>query len=182
MTQSLLEERFKLKVHRETRELPVYELTIGKSGLKLQSPKEGACVTSAQNGPPAPPLSAGQLPSPPCGAASVSITTSGARIIGGKVSMSAFASTLSNMLGRSVIDKTGFTGTFDLEMSFAPDQALAGLPPGAPGTPTGPPLATDPLGVSIFTAIQEQLGLKLESGKGAVDVLVIDSAEKPSEN
>jgi len=182
MTQSLLEDRFKLKAHRETRELPVYDLTVSRSGLKLLSPKEGSCVTPDPNGPPLVPAP-GQAPTPVCGAAVVTITPSGARILGGKVSMASLTPTLSNLLGRTVIDKTGFTGTFDVDLQFAPDQALAVLPPpGPPGAPGATAPATDPAGPSIFTAIQEQLGLKLDSGKGPVEVLVIDSVEKPTEN
>jgi uncharacterized protein (TIGR03435 family) len=81
------------------------------------------------------------------------------------------------MLGRTVIDQTAHTETFDVRLTFAPDAALAGLPGGAPGAPLA-----NASGASIFTAIQEQLGLKLESGTGPVEVLVIDSVEKPSEN
>jgi len=182
MTQSLLEDRFKLKAHRETRELPVYDLTVSRSGLKLLPPKEGSCVTPDPNGPPLVPAP-GQAPTPVCGAAVVTITPSGARILGGKVSMASLILTLSNMLGRTVIDKTGFSGAFDVDLQFAPDQALAVLPPpGPPGAPGATAPAADPAGPSIFTAIQEQLGLKLDSGKGPVEVLVIDSVEKPTEN
>jgi uncharacterized protein (TIGR03435 family) len=78
-----------------------------------------------------------------------------------------------------MIDRTGFTGTFDIRLEFARDQALSA----APGGPSAPPeLATDVSKPSIFTALQEQLGLKLESGKGPVEILVIDHVEKPSEN
>jgi uncharacterized protein (TIGR03435 family) len=72
---------------------------------------------------------------------------------------------------RPVVDRTGLTGAFDGELTFAP-QPLPGLPP--------PPVSPD--AVSVFTALQEQLGLKLEAGRGPVPVLVIDNAEKPSEN
>jgi uncharacterized protein (TIGR03435 family) len=86
-------------------------------------------------------------------------------------------------LGRPVIDKTGYTSPFDLKLEFSRDQVTAGLPgppmpagdPGAaPTAENGPP--------SILRAIQEQLGLKLDSGKGPVDVLVIDHVERPSAN
>ena len=185
MTQSLLEDRFKLKAHRETRELPVYDLTVSRNGLKLLPPKEGSCVTPDPNGQPVPPSpqGPGQSPSPVCGAAVVTITPSGARILGGKVSMASLTPTLSNLLGRTVIDKTGFTQTFDVDLQFAPDQVLAVLPPpGPPGAAGATAPAADPAGPSIFTAIQEQLGLKLDSGRGPVEVLVIDSVEKPTEN
>jgi uncharacterized protein (TIGR03435 family) len=85
------------------------------------------------------------------------------------------------MLGRTVVDKTGLTGKYDVKAQWTPDQnqlqALAG------GAPPGEPVPQfDPNGPSIFTALQEQLGLKLESQKGPVDILVIDHVEKPSEN
>ena len=85
------------------------------------------------------------------------------------------ARNLSAMAGRTVIDRTGLTGTFDLDLTWTPDQ----LPPG-PAPPGAPPI--DPNGPSLFTAMQEQLGLKLQSGKAPVPVLIIDRAEKPSEN
>ena len=91
--------------------------------------------------------------------------------------MGAFASSLSNLLGRTVIDKTAFAGTFDVHLEFAPDEAIAGLPGQPAPSPSG-----DSTAPSIFTALQEQLGLKAESSKGQVEVLVIDHVERPSEN
>ena len=83
------------------------------------------------------------------------------------------ARNLSSFTGRIVLDKTGLTGTFDLDLTWTPDQIPQGpLPPGAP--------PIDPNGPSIFTAVQEQLGLKLDSQKGPVEVLVIDRAERPT--
>jgi uncharacterized protein (TIGR03435 family) len=160
MLQSLLEERFKLMAHRETRNLPIYVLQPAKSGLKLPPPKEGSCV--------------GQR----CGTPAISITTQGTRIFGSQISMAAFARMLSVAFARPVIDKTGFTGTFDADVSFLPDQATSGLPNIVPGLLPLP----DPNAVTIFTALQEQLGLKLDSNKGPVEVLVIDSAQRPSVN
>jgi uncharacterized protein (TIGR03435 family) len=81
-------------------------------------------------------------------------------------------------VGRTVVDRTGLKGNFDIRMEWTPDETQAfQLPPNAP-----PIRAADPTGPSLFTAIQQQLGLKLESSKGPVDVLIIDRAEKPSEN
>ena len=94
--------------------------------------------------------------------------------------MAQLTATLSNMLGRTVIDQTGVTGAFDLHLTFTPDMSLA--LPGAPGTPGGPTVAPDPSGSSIFTAMQEQLGLRLESGRGPVEVIVIDQIERPVSN
>ena len=98
--------------------------------------------------------------------------------------MPEFIRMLSMVLGRPVVDSTGFTATFDLRLDFTPDEAAAGLPRSAgAGNPESPPAATDSTGPpAIFTAIQEQLGLKLESAKGPVEVLVIDHVERPSQN
>ena len=84
----------------------------------------------------------------------------------------------------TVVDKTGLKGFFDLRLEFAPDWAAVGPfgPAGAVGPPVAPGTASDPAGPSIFTAVQEQLGLRLESTKGSVEVLVIDSVQKPTEN
>jgi uncharacterized protein (TIGR03435 family) len=88
-------------------------------------------------------------------------------------------------VNRNVVDRTGLTGKFDLELEWTPDQLRdlkpsADLPPGAQPLLNGVPF--DPNGPSIFTALQEQLGLKLESAKGPVDVLIIDSVERPTED
>jgi uncharacterized protein (TIGR03435 family) len=93
--------------------------------------------------------------------------------------MANFAQLLSNRVNRVVVDKTGLTGLYDFTMSFLPDQAPflnGGTPP--PGAPPLPGI--DPDAPSIFTAIQEQLGLKLESQRGSVEMLVIDSLEQPT--
>jgi uncharacterized protein (TIGR03435 family) len=88
--------------------------------------------------------------------------------------MSELVRVLSLLLGRSVIDNTGFTGLFDVQLDFVPDDTTPGVPPPPPGSRiTGPNLAQ---------ALQDQLGLRLESAKGPVDVLVIDSVAKPTEN
>ena len=124
MLQSLLEDRFQLKIHRETRELPVYALVAAKSGLKLPPPKEGNCVSPTPDAPPewaggrmAPP---GQGPPPlaRCGEVSVMLESGGARMQGGKVAMAEFIRMLSMVLGRTVVDKTGFTGLFDVAAGF----------------------------------------------------------------
>ena len=97
------------------------------------------------------------------------------------VSMPAFAKQLSLIVGKEVIDKTGFGGRFSLHLEFAIDDALAGLP-----NPVGPDASGQPADIaarpSINTAMQEQLGLKLEASKGPVDVLVIDHVERPTGN
>ena len=96
-------------------------------------------------------------------------------IIGGR-SLFQLANTLSNLVGRPVVDRTGLTGTFDMRLTWTPDQ-ISRRPPDGPEPP-----AIDTNGPSIYTALQEQLGLKLESQKGPAEVLVIDRAEHPVEN
>jgi uncharacterized protein (TIGR03435 family) len=151
MMQTLLEDRFKLKYHRETKDLPVYTLAAAKGGLKLPDAKEGSDRATIR----------------------ISRMT-GVQLTGEKITVAELARVLSNLLSRTVIDKTGFTGTFAAHLSFALDDTLAGLPhfPDAP----------DPAIPSVFVAIEEQLGLKLESTKGPVEILVIDHIERPSAN
>ena len=93
---------------------------------------------------------------------------------GGKVAMAEFVRVLSRVLGRTVTDRTGFSGVFDVKLDFLPDDATVGLPP--------PPPGAIPFGTaSIFSAVQE-LGLRLESTKGSVEMLVIDHVARPSAN
>ena len=155
MLQSLLEDRFKLVVRRETKELPIYELTVAKSGSKL---KAGGCTARDPNAPPS-----RQRPSD-CGFSVMDNNM----IKATQIDMERFIPMLTFCVKRTVVDKTGFHGTFDADLKWNPDEATA-----TPATDTAP---------SIFTALQEQLGLKLESSKGPVEVLVIDSVSKPSEN
>jgi len=180
MLQALLEERFNLKVHHEARELPIFVLQVAKNGPKLQAAKEGSCFTADPNTPGVlpPPPPPGQQPHPRCGSAGISISPQGTRLFGGQIAVAELARVLSVAVGRPVIDKTGFTGTFDADLAFLPDQATPGLPNPGPGLLPPP----DPTAVTIFTALQEQLGLKLDSAKGPVDVLIIDSVQRPSEN
>jgi uncharacterized protein (TIGR03435 family) len=98
----------------------------------------------------------------------------------GGLPLSQFAANLSGNLQRIVVDRTGLTGTFDVDLTWTPDQIPQQQGPRPPGAPEFPPI--DPNGPSLFTAVQEQLGLKLESTKAPVDVLVIDRAEKPMED
>jgi len=113
---------------------------------------------------------------PRCGDIRVMLESSGARMQGGNVPMRELARTLSMVLGRGVIDKTGYTTPFDIVLDFLPGQATSAMPPPPPGAPV------DPNNPSILIALQEQLGLKLESTRGPVDVLVIDRVERPSGN
>ena len=136
MLRGLLAERFKLAIHMETKQLPVYALIVAKGGQKMEkADKPGG-------------------------------TSSGGAMIKGTMEMSTLVSYLSSTLGRRVNDQTGLTGAYKLSLKWTPDDK--------PRTDNGPP--------ALVTAIQEQLGLRLESTKGPVEILVIDHAEKPMEN
>jgi uncharacterized protein (TIGR03435 family) len=179
MMRALLEDRFQLKLHSEIRDVPVYDLTIAKSGPKLQPAQAGACRPLDVDHPPAP----GQPRVPICGIAS--ITANGFDVRG--VTMADLARAL--RLDRAVIDKTGIAGTFDFP-SLSAAELTAPLPPppppptpGATPTPPASPSLADT--VDTFAIIQSALqkfGLKLESAKGPGEFLVIDHIERPSEN
>jgi uncharacterized protein (TIGR03435 family) len=169
--QTLLQERFKIAFHRETKELPVYELTVAKSGLKLRPLKEGDCIAlDPQN----PTIDPKKTPMDYCGSG-----RQGRGLLElANTTMAYLASSLSRITGRIVVDKTGMTGTFRIHLTFVPDDTMNQLP-GPAIDPGGTPALDGP---SLFDAVQEQLGLKLESTKGPVEVLVVDHAEKPSAN
>ena len=177
MLKNLLADRFQLAFHRETKELPVYALLLakkdGKPGPGRVESKEGGCVErdpSKPLGPPGP----GQPPFWGNVLGGASQLTATAAILGDIAPM------LSRAVGRKVIDKTGLTGKYDITLKYTPDEnqrprmAAPGVPP-----PPGPAEAPGP---SLFTALQEQLGLKLEPQKAPVEIFVIDRAEKPLEN
>jgi uncharacterized protein (TIGR03435 family) len=176
MLRTLLADRFKLAMHNETRNLPVYDLEAVKGGPKLPAPQEGACAEVLT----VPPERGREHPSPPCGPGLLKSGT-GLAMEGISVSMPALAKMLSTLLGREVIDKTGFTGRFSLHLEFANDGALIGLPNPAGAEASGPP-ADSAAGPSLRTAMHEQLGLRLQASTGPVDVLVIDHVERPTEN
>jgi uncharacterized protein (TIGR03435 family) len=168
-TRTLLADRFKMKMHRETREMDIYALVMAKPGGKpgpALNPAGDACKAQnfAGRGAPAP----GAPPPPVCGVQMVL-----GRIRFGGYPLSLFTSAVSGQLGRFVIDRTGLEGNWDFELTYTPEQRGT-APPGA-DLPT-----SDPNGPSLFTAVQEQLGLKFEATKGPVDVIVIDSIEKPT--
>ena len=172
MLQGLLEERFQLKIHKETKELPIYELVVAKDGAKLKSVPEPPRPIP---GTPPGPLPAPGGPMPPG-----SFRIGRGEMMGSAIPIENFLQSLSTMLGRTVVNKTGLTGFFDVQLHWAPDAGETG--PFGPVPGVQPPPPADPAGPSIFTALQEQLGLRLESSKGPVEVVVIDSIEKPSEN
>jgi uncharacterized protein (TIGR03435 family) len=176
MTRALIEDRFKLKVHRTEKSAPVYELTTSKKGAKLQKAKEGACLAVVDpNNPP-------DFQTGP--------TLCGMRMLSRRFSMSleahgmtmkVFAARLGLRMDRDVIDATGLEGAFDFRLEFSPDASTPGFGPGrsaidgadSPALPDAP---------SIFTALEDQLGLKLQPANGTSEVLVIDEVERPSEN
>ena len=162
MLQSLLEERFRLKVHHESREMSVYALTVARNGPKLPTPKDGACATPVPGQP--------EPAAPPCGRVRISMSPQGVLMEGGSAAMSELARVLAIPLSRPVVDRTALSGAYDIRLQFSDDVSGA-TPPPADATNSG-----------IFTAIQEQLGLKLESTKAPVDVLVIDHIDRPTAN
>jgi uncharacterized protein (TIGR03435 family) len=166
MIQSLLADRFQLKIRREMKELPTYALVLankgGKLGSGLTESKPGSC-TPADTSKPPPIPKPGKQPAIGCGGVAVRLRG----FAGESVPISRFAWLLSRVLGRVVIDRTGLTGNFDVNLEWTLDDIQA---------------ASDGTGPSIFTAVQDQLGLKLESQKGPVEILIVERAEKPSEN
>ncbi len=155
MMQKLLRDRFALKVHSETHDARVYFLLPAKNGLKLPDTRPEPCIYGRK----APDTS------PQAGCAGMNVTPES--ITNEKISMQWFAIVLASVLGRPVVDRTGFTGSFKVSLSFAP---------------VAPDSDTDNTKPSIFTALEEQLGLSLEPQKGSEEVLIIDHVERPSEN
>ena len=211
MLQNLLAERFKLTLHRERKDLPMYALVVGKNGPKLKesveepAPKEGDApkgggpadgpvvmgkMAMGKDGfPVLPPGSGGR------GSTAIMLMNGSARMTASGQSMAGLAEMLSNQLDLPAVDMTGLTGKYDFTLYFAPEGGLAlkagmlapppsGPPPGEGGP--GMPTASAPDGQSnpsLFAALQEQLGLRLEQRKGPVDLLVIDHLKKaPVEN
>jgi bla regulator protein blaR1 len=170
--QALLQQRFKLVVHRRTNEFPIYLLTVAKGGPKLERPN---CVANDPNQPQL--IVPGKTPGNACGGGIVGMGSG--LVHASSESMTEFAETLSHFVDRTVVDNTGLSGKFRFRLSFAPDATRPEVP-FISVDPGDTPTAAD--GPSIFTATQEQLGLKLQPTKGPVEVLVIDRVEKPSEN
>jgi uncharacterized protein (TIGR03435 family) len=148
MLQTLLKERFKLDVHRETKMFPGYAITVLKSGLKIREVEPEAGHVNLRRG---------------------SMAAQG-------TSMTKLAQTLSDLLGVPVLDATGVAGVFDFRMDWTPETNRPGLSTEDPEPSALPEM---PAGPSLFAAIQEQLGLKLEARKAPLEALVIDRAEKP---
>ena len=139
--ESLLTTRFRMKYHRETKEMQIYSLTVAKGGPRLTENTAG-------------------------GDTSTHLTNNAQRssLISTHISIPNLAGLLARRLDRTVLDKTGLTGSYDLKLEWSPD------------------LSEDTGAASLFTALQDQLGLKLEAAKGPVEIIVIDNLEKPTEN
>ena len=176
MLQALLVERFKLTVHRETKELPVYALVVGKNGPKI-TPSE---ITA----PPPGPGAGGALP----GGGRGMVRFGGGGLEAKGMTVAGFAELMARMVDRPILDMTELKGNYDFKLQFTPEAGMMRMPFGGPmGGPPPPPApaegSSNASGPSIFTAVQEQLGLKLEGRKAPVEILVIDAAEKvPTEN
>jgi uncharacterized protein (TIGR03435 family) len=173
MLQALLADRFTLKIHRETRDLPIYALVLARPDGKLGpqiTPASFDCkalVAAINRGERVtmPPPNGEKLP---CIAKSAT-----GRILAGGTAFADFASILSNFVGgRPVVDRTGLSGDYEFDLTWTPEVT--------PSASLQSFIRFDPNGPSLFTAVQEQLGLKLESTTGPVEVLVIDSADRPT--
>ena len=161
MLQTLFADRLQLKFHRETKEMPVFALVVSKPGKLRES--EAEC---GEQGKPA--------------AATCRFMILPGHLGGQKETMGQLVDALSSVTDRVVLNQTNITGKYDISVDYTPDQGQVQAPAG--GTSLPPPPSIDPTGPSLFTALQEQLGLKLEPGKGPVEILVIDHVERPSEN
>ncbi len=174
MLRSLLAERFKLAVHTETREMPIYELVLARSDgrlgekLRVSGPDCAPVSVPAGMKPPPPPPAAGNrnaiAPGCPTMIGPGFITTR-------RTTMAQLSRALGNVVRRTVVDKTGLTGFYDADVEYSPE--FRPLPP--PGFPPPPDTPSD--GPSVYTALQEQLGLKMDSARGPVEMIVIDSVE-----
>jgi uncharacterized protein (TIGR03435 family) len=189
MLTNLLKDRLKMVTHTETREMPVFNLVFARNDKRLGAAlKEtsaecqaamAARLDAAQRGGPV-----STAPVGPSGCGSALINPGIASFSG--MQMSQIAQILTQSVGRPVIDTTGLTGLYDFTLKWTPEPGSAtlgpfGLPPGAlGGLPGAPQPPADPDSPNLFTAVQEQLGLKLEAGRGPVEVVVIDRLEKPT--
>jgi uncharacterized protein (TIGR03435 family) len=172
MLQRLLEERFQLKVHRETREVPTYALSVVKGGPKLQSATEGSCIPPDYSSYP------WRQPLPPgkryCDSR-IGRKGSNTALIMEEATIDSFSKLLSLVMDRPIIDKSGIAGKYNFQLEFATDKTTSGG--GLPAPPSDQPPAA-----SIFAVMEQQLGLKLEGARGPREFLVIDHVERPAAN
>lgn len=156
MVRTLLADRFQLNVHRQTKELPVYALVAAKNGPKLMESKSPN---------------------------SLRLTSQGkGRMTFQGVPMSFLATQLTSMIGRTVVDKTGLTNSYDFTLNWSPDENPKKAEKVKGGGGKSAAMSDSANGPSVFTALQDQIGLKLQSTKGPVEVLIVDRAEKPTED
>jgi len=191
MMQALLEDRFHLKLHRETRSGAAYELTVAKGGSKLALNK-GVCSVDVPpaaaprdpaTGRPMPGFSSGRVSPPtqpgvPCRLKLNLKNGPNQLFVASAISIDDFCSYLSRATGRTIVNATALEGEFDMRLEFLPDHTTPAPP--AVDQPAGP--ADIQLGASLFTAVEQQLGLKLVPVKGTRQVIVIDHVEKPTGN
>lgn len=179
LIQSLLADRFNLAVHFEKKDGPVYTLTVAKGDPKMQ-PTKGSCTAFDPDNLPPPEQQSSTVFCDSLGGTPPSNPHQRLRAtaveVGGKMGL---AARLAEVVNRNVIDETGLAGRFDFQLNWTSDQAADGSP--VSGGPAAPVSAGD-TGSSIFTALQDQLGLRLSPGRGPVEVLVIDRVDRPSEN
>lgn len=179
MMLQLLVDRFNLKYHYEKRELPMYALVVAKDGLKMKPTKADQDAPNADAPKPGDAPGPGDDRGPRPGRHMMMMNPGHLESTGTSIDM--LTHVLSRQLGRTVVDKTGLTGEYDFALDYTPDN----MPMPAHGAPEGgpkPDMQPDQGGPSIFTAVEEQLGLKLEATKGMVDVIVIDHIDLPTEN
>lgn len=180
MLQALLKERFGLAARHESREMPVYEVSVARADGRLGSRLQPAAGATAAY------CASQRLPVASRPAADPSMRRCGmlaslGSISGGDVALAPLFTFLSQQVGRSVLDRTALSGTFDFDLRWTPDQ-FAGRQGGPDGTISFNGSSIDPNGPTLFTALQEQLGLKVDSQRGAVDVLVVERIERPTED
>jgi uncharacterized protein (TIGR03435 family) len=172
MMQALLEDRFRLKLHKEAKEIHVFELTVGAKLPTLRPAKEGGCIAYERNDPPPDPGPGGRSPVI-CGV--IRKSASGGFDVPG-VTMADLCRRLSAYVDRDIVDKTGITGAFDVHLDLLPaDIGYAGASP----DPSSPFTPGD--GGAIAAAVKK-LGLEMRSAKGSAEFLLIDHVERPSEN
>jgi len=180
MLQNLLADRFKLAVHRETKDLPLYELVVAKNGSKMKPYVEDPNPPKAE---PGKPFATGKdgNPVPRPGSLILSMSPGRRRVTASKQPLSKLAEMLAAELGRPVVDKTGLLGDYDYSIEFLPEGPNA-APPGQ-ATGLRPEVSADSDAPNLLLAVQEQLGLRLEAKKGPVEMLILDKGEKtPTEN
>ena len=175
MLRALLAERFKMKIHRETRELPVYALVVGKNGPKMKEAEAAPDTSGPGAGRQSPVPAGGSVAGVECGATNETPAATGwminkgpNHVEGHAMNMVSLANTLAFTLGYRVIDQTGLKGNYDFDLDYAPEEGQR--------TP-------ETIVASLLNAVQSQLGLKLEGRKGPVELIVVDHIEKtPTEN